>query len=114
MRRLYNGGAPKFLGRMFRNRLADCSLRAGNLTQVQARAPTARSSFSTTPMASGKAGPGSATGFLYDHKHLLHETEDGVGGEVSKTYASTCDDEFGDLISETGSELYHQFDAQTA
>ena len=50
--------------------------------------------------------------FPYHHKHLLHETEDGMGGEVSKTYASTTDDEFGDLISETGSELYHQFDAQ--
>ena len=56
---------------------------------------------------------GSVTGFLYDYRHLLHET-DGVGGDVTKTYTTTTDDEFGDLISETGSELYHQYDAQAA
>jgi hypothetical protein len=42
---------------------------------------------------------------------LLQETDD-VGGEITKTYATTCDEEYGDLIGEDGQELYHQFDAE--
>jgi RHS repeat-associated protein len=58
-------------------------------------------------------GGGTAVGFLFDHKHLLHETEGGVGGEISKTYATTCDEEYGDLLGEEdGSKYTHQFDAQ--
>ena len=54
---------------------------------------------------------GSVTGFLYDYKKLLTETDD-VGGEVSNLYATTTDQEFGDLISEDGDQLVHQYDAQ--
>ena len=54
---------------------------------------------------------GSVTGFLYDYKKLLAETDD-VGGEVSNLYATTTDQEFGDLISEDGDQLVHQYDAQ--
>ena len=50
-------------------------------------------------------------GYLYDYKHLLHETDD-VGGEITNTYATTTDQEFGDLISEDGDQYYHQYDAQ--
>ena len=61
--------------------------------------------------ADGQRVAKASTGFLYNYKHLLHETDE-IGGEITKTYTSTTDDEFGDLISEDGSELYHQFDAQ--
>ena len=54
---------------------------------------------------------GSVMGYLYDYKHLLHETDD-VGGEITNTYATTTDQEFGDLISEDGDQYYHQYDAQ--
>ena len=48
-------------------------------------------------------------GYLYDHKRLLHETDE-VGGEVSKTYTSDATDEFGNLIGDD-SEYIHQYDA---
>src|SRR5581483_3544459 len=51
----------------------------------------------------------SITGFLYDHKKLLHETD--AADTILKTYTTTTDEEYGDLISETG-ETYHQYDAQ--
>ncbi|HVS69818.1 MAG TPA: hypothetical protein VHQ47_01025 [Phycisphaerae bacterium] len=35
----------------------------------------------------------SVTAHLYDHKKLLHETDD-VGGTITKTYASDTSDEF--------------------
>jgi RHS repeat-associated protein len=41
----------------------------------------------------------------------FYETDD-VGGEVSNLYATTTDQEFGDLISEDGDQLVHQYDAQ--
>jgi RHS repeat-associated protein len=50
------------------------------------------------------------TGYLYDYKRLLHETDD-VGGAITRTYASDTSDEFGDLIGEDG-EFVHQYDAQ--
>ena len=53
---------------------------------------------------------GSVTGFLYDYKRLLCET-DTVGGAISQTYASDTTDEFGDLIGEDG-QYIHQYDAQ--
>ena len=53
----------------------------------------------------------SVTGFLYDHKKLLAETDD-VGGDVTNLYATTSDGEFGDLISEDGDTSFHQYDAQ--
>jgi YD repeat-containing protein len=52
----------------------------------------------------------SVTGYLYDYKRMLHETDD-VGGDITRTYASDTTDEFGDLIGEDG-EYVHQFDAQ--
>jgi RHS repeat-associated protein len=52
---------------------------------------------------------GSAVGFLYDFKRLLHETDE-VGGAISRTFASDTTDEFGDLIGEEG-ESVHQYDA---
>jgi RHS repeat-associated protein len=55
----------------------------------------------------------SVMGFLYDYKKLLHETDD-VGGEITNTYATTSDGEFGDLISEDGDQYFHQFDAQAS
>ncbi len=59
---------------------------------------------------------GSVTGFLYDHKTLLHET-DGEG-DPTNTYTNTTE-EYGGLISEyedsgTPVAFYHQFDAQHA
>ncbi len=48
--------------------------------------------------------------FLYDHKRLLQETDE-VGGDVTKMYASSTTDEFGDLIGEDG-EYIHVYDAQ--
>ena len=53
---------------------------------------------------------GSSMGFLYDYKKLLNETDG--DGEITNTYATTSDQEFGDLISEDGDQLYYQFDAQ--
>lgn len=50
------------------------------------------------------------TGFLYDFARLLHETDE-VGGEISNTYAVSTQDEFGDLLSEDGEQLTHQYDA---
>ena len=35
-------------------------------------------------------------GYLYDYKHLLHETDD-VGGEITNTYTATTDQEFGEM-----------------
>ncbi|NNM87187.1 MAG: hypothetical protein HKL95_01575, partial [Phycisphaerae bacterium] len=52
----------------------------------------------------------SVTGYLYDYKKLLCET-DGEGGAVSQTYLSDTTDEFGDLIGEDG-QYIHQYDAQ--
>jgi RHS repeat-associated protein len=59
---------------------------------------------------------GTVTGFLYDHKTLLHET-DGEG-DPANTYTNTTE-EYGGLISEyddsgTPTAFYHQFDAQHA
>ena len=51
---------------------------------------------------------GAVTGFLYDHKRLLHETDE--LGQVTHTYTSSTTDEFGDLIGENG-EFAHQYDA---
>ena len=51
------------------------------------------------------------TGYLYDYKKLLAETDE-VGGEVSNLYTTTTDQEYGDLISEDGENLTHQYDAQ--
>jgi YD repeat-containing protein len=53
---------------------------------------------------------GSAVGYLFDVKRLLHETDE-VGGEVNRTYASGTQDEFGDLVGEDG-EFSHAYDAQ--
>ncbi|HEY2586667.1 MAG TPA: hypothetical protein VGI81_12960 [Tepidisphaeraceae bacterium] len=53
---------------------------------------------------------GSVTGFLYDGKRLLHETDE-VGGEVTNSYAAGTSDEYGDLIG-GGTEPTHQYDAQ--
>ena len=53
---------------------------------------------------------GAVTGFLYDYKRLLCET-DTIGGAISETYASDTTDEFGDLIGEDG-QYIHQYDAQ--
>ncbi|HXE56245.1 MAG TPA: hypothetical protein VN541_24675 [Tepidisphaeraceae bacterium] len=53
---------------------------------------------------------GSVTGFLYDYKKLLHET-DAVGGSISNTYLTTTDEEFGDLLSEDEQQFTHQYDA---
>ena len=53
---------------------------------------------------------GSATGFLYDFSRLLHETDE-VGGQINNTYAVSTQDEFGDLLSEDGEQLTHQYDA---
>jgi YD repeat-containing protein len=54
--------------------------------------------------------------FLYDHGSLLREL-DGDSGDPLRSYASTGDDEYGDLVSEhddsgSGGTLYHQYDAQ--
>jgi YD repeat-containing protein len=44
---------------------------------------------------------GSVTGFLYDFKRLLQETEGyGAGSAIDKTYTSAIDDEYGDVLSE--------------
>src|SRR2546421_5971129 len=43
---------------------------------------------------------GTGTGFLYDHKRLLHETDE--LGQVTHTYTSSTTAEFGDLIGENG------------
>ncbi len=53
------------------------------------------------------AGP---TAYLYDLQRILHETDD-VGGEVTRTYACSTTDEFGDLIGEDGL-FEHVCDAQ--
>ena len=50
-----------------------------------------------------------STGFLYDHKKLLHETHE-IGGAISRTYASVSAGEFRDLIGGDG-EYIHQYDA---
>jgi RHS repeat-associated protein len=53
----------------------------------------------------------SIQGFLYDFNNLLHET-DNLGGAIEKTYTTGIDDEYGDVFSEGGNELYHFYDAQ--
>jgi len=60
--------------------------------------------------AAKQSTDGSVTGFLYDYKRLLCET-DTIGGAISQTYASDTTEEFGDLIGEDG-EYIHQYDAQ--
>ena len=60
--------------------------------------------------AAKQSTDGAVTGFLYDYKRLLCET-DTVGGAISQTYASDTTDEFGDLIGEDG-QYIHQYDAQ--
>ena len=60
--------------------------------------------------AAKQSTDGSVTGFLYDYKRLLCET-DTIGGTISQTYASDTTEEFGDLIGEDG-EYIHQYDAQ--
>ncbi len=49
------------------------------------------------------------TGYLYHLKRILHETDD--VGDITTTYASGTDDEYGDLIGEDG-QYGHQYDAQ--
>ncbi len=51
------------------------------------------------------AGP---TAYLYDLQRIRHETDD-VGGEVTRTYACSTTDEFGDLIGEAG-EFEHVYE----
>ncbi len=53
---------------------------------------------------------GGPTAYLYDLQRILHETED-VGGEITRTYACSTTDEFGDLIGEDGL-FEHVYDAQ--
>jgi RHS repeat-associated protein len=68
-------------------------------------------SYNTDGQRVAKQPPsGTPTGFLYDHKKLLQETEE-VGGEISKTYSSDGSDEFGDLIG-IDADYTYQYDAQ--
>jgi YD repeat-containing protein len=68
-------------------------------------------SYNADGQRSAKQGTdGSVTGFLYDGKRLLHETDE-VGGEVTNSYAARTSDEYGDLIG-GGTEPTHQYDAQ--
>lgn len=39
------------------------------------------------------------TGFVYDHKNMILET-DGLGGDPDTAYNSTIDEEYGNLPSE--------------
>ena len=56
-----------------------------------------------------KDSPSGYTGYLYDHKRLLQETDE--AGEITNTYASGTSEEFGDLIGEDDG-MVHQYDAQ--
>jgi RHS repeat-associated protein len=84
----------------------------GRLSSVEVAAGTVTLTYNADGQRTAKQSTdGSVTGFLYDYKKLLAETDD-VGGEVSNLYATTTDQEFGDLISEDGDQLVHQYDAQ--
>ncbi len=76
-----------------------------------ATAQTAAGTVSMTYDADGRrvakqTTDGSAVGFLYDYKRLLHEIDE-VGGDISNTYATTTTEEFGDLLEENG-DAFHE------
>ncbi len=85
-----------------------------SLTAVETAAGRVTFTYNAIGQRVGKEShDGQATGFLFADKNLVHLT-DGIGGDIDKTYTTTCDDEYGDVLSEGDdeSELYHQYDAQ--
>ena len=84
---------------------------AGNMVTAEPAAGTVTLTYNADQQRAAKQSTdGSVTGFLYDYKRLLCET-DTIGGAISQTYASDTTEEFGDLIGEDG-EYIHQYDAQ--
>ena len=84
---------------------------AGNMVTAEPAAGTVTLTYNADQQRAAKQSTdGSVTGFLYDYKRLLCET-DTIGGTISQTYASDTTEEFGDLIGEDG-EYIHQYDAQ--
>ena len=84
---------------------------AGNMATAEPAAGIVTLTYNADQQRAVKQSTdGAVTGFLYDYKRLLCET-DTVGGAISQTYASDTTDEFGDLIGEDG-QYIHQYDAQ--
>jgi YD repeat-containing protein len=85
---------------------------AGDMTGAEVTAGTVNFTYNADGQRVSKESTDSSVkGFLYDYKKLIAETED-VGGDIVKSYDTTSDQEFGDLISEDGDNVYYQFDAQ--
>lgn len=84
---------------------------AGNMATAEPAAGTVTLTYNADQQRAAKQSTdGAVTGFLYDYKRLLCET-DTVGGAISQNYASDTTEEFGDLIGEDG-QYIHQYDAQ--
>ncbi len=87
---------------------------AGRMTACETAAGRTAMVYNAIGQRVGKEShDGQATGFLFAGTDLVHQT-DGIGGDIDKTYTTTCDDEYGDVLSEGDdeAELYHQYDAQ--
>jgi RHS repeat-associated protein len=84
---------------------------AGQMATAEPAAGTMQFTYNADGQRIAKQSTDSSvTGYLYDYKRLLHETDD-IGGSITQTYASDTNDEFGDLIGEDG-DYVHQYDAQ--
>jgi len=81
---------------------------AGNMTVAEPPSGTVTFTYNAMDQRVLK-DTGSVSGYLYDHKKLLAETD---GESITSLYTTTTDQEYGDLIDEDGGDATHLYDAQ--